>query len=67
VRTKRPTKRSAPRTHLEGQKEKKRLHTVVASVDEVSHEEVVGVGAVTAYFKELLQVVELTMDVTADL
>lgn len=53
--------------HLEGQEEQECLHRVEASVDEVAHEQVVGVGALSAHFEELLEVVELAVYVTTDL
>ena len=34
--------------HLEGEEEEKRLNAVEASVDEVSHEQVIGVGHISA-------------------
>ena len=37
---------------------------MAASVDKVTHKEVVGVGALASDFEELLQVEELTMDIT---
>ena len=52
-------------THLQGQQEQEGLDAVKASIHEISHEEVVGGGAVTAHLKELHEIVELAMDVTA--
>ena len=51
---------------LEGNKERHSLHTVVATIYVVTHEEVVGVGRLTTNLKELAQVVELSVDITAD-
>ena len=42
------------------------LDTVVAAIDVVAHEEVVGVRGLTANLEQLAQVVELAMDVAAD-
>ena len=42
------------------------LDTVVATIDVVTHEQVVGIGRLTANLEKLTQVVELTMNVTAD-
>ena len=42
------------------------LYTIVASVDVVSHEQVVCVGRASSYLKELHQVVELPVDVATD-
>ena len=53
--------------HLEGEEEEKRLDAVEASVDEVSHEQIVGVRAFASNLEQFHQVVELTVDVTADL
>jgi len=51
---------------LQGKQEGERLETVVATIDEVAHENVVGQGDLTTNPEELQQVVELTVDVTAD-
>ena len=53
--------------NLEGQQKQESLHGVVAAIDEVSHEEVIGVGALATHFKELFQVIELPMNISADL
>ena len=53
--------------HLESQQEQERLDRVVASIDEITHEQVVGVGALASNLEELHQVVELSVNVTADL
>lgn len=53
-------------SHLEGQQEQERLDRVVASIDEIAHEQVVGVGALASHLEELHQVVELSVNVTAD-
>jgi hypothetical protein len=53
-------------THLEGEKEEEGLDGVEASVNKVAEEKVVGLRDITADLEELLQVVELTVDVTAD-
>ena len=37
------------------------------SIDEITHEEVVGVGALSADLEELHQVLELSVNVAADL
>jgi len=51
---------------FEGDEESDGLDGVVTSVNVISHEEVVGVGGLAANLKQLAQVVELTMDVTAN-
>ena len=51
---------------LENDEESDCLNRVVASIDVISHEEVVRVWGLATNFKELLQVVELTVDVTAN-
>ena len=48
---------------LERQQEQEGLHAVEAPVDEVAHEEVVGVRHVAAHFEQLLEVVELSVNV----
>jgi len=52
---------------LEGQKKKEGLNGVAASVDKVSHEEIVRVWALSSHLEKLFQIVELTVDVTANL
>ena len=52
--------------HLEGDKKSDGLDWVVATVNVVTHEEVVRVGGLTSNLKKFTQVVELTMDITAD-
>ncbi len=42
------------RAHLERQQQQERLHAVESSVDEVAHEEIVGVGNVAADLEQLL-------------
>ena len=51
---------------LEAKQELESLHRVVATIHEVTHEDVLGVGDLAALFEKLEQVVELTMDVTAN-
>ena len=53
--------------YLQCQQQEERLNTVESSVDKVAHEEIVCVGDVTADFEQLLEVVELTVNVAADL
>lgn len=52
---------------LQGQQKEKCLYAVVASVDVVAEEDVVGVGTLAAHFEELLDVVELSMKIAANL
>ena len=42
------------------------FHTVVTTIDEVTHKDVARVGDLAAFFKQLQKIVELTVDVTAD-
>ena len=42
------------------------LHRVVSSVDIISHKEIVCVWELSAYFEQLDQIVELSMDVATD-
>jgi len=53
--------------HLERQQKQEGLDAVEAAVDVVAEEQVVGLGAVTADTEQLLEVVELPMDIAADL
>jgi len=52
--------------HLEGDEEGHGLDGVVATIDVVSHEEVVGVRGLATNLEQFSQVVELAVDVTAD-
>ena len=52
--------------HLQCHEQRDRFHAIVASVDVITHEEIVGVGWLASDFEELAQIMELTMDVTAD-
>lgn len=52
---------------FEGEQQQKRFDAVVTAIDEIAHKQVVGFGDVAADLEQLLQVVELTVDVTADL
>ena len=51
---------------FQGDEESDGLDGVVATIDVVTHEQVVGVGRLSANLEQLAQVVELAMDVTAD-
>jgi hypothetical protein len=50
---------------LESDQQSDGLDRIVATVDVVTHEEVVGVGALAADTKQLLQIVKLAMNITA--
>ena len=52
--------------HFQSDQETHSLHRVVTSVDVVAHEQIVGIRDLASKSEELLEVVELTMDVTAD-
>lgn len=52
--------------NLERDKERQSFDGVVASIDIVPHEEVVSVWGLPANFKQLPQIVELTMNVATD-
>ncbi len=52
--------------HLETEQQLQCLHTVVAAIDEVAHEDVPGLGNVTAHAEELQKIVELAVDIAAD-
>lgn len=54
-------------SHFQCQKQQKGLNTIVSSINEVSKEEVIGIRALAAHLEEFNQIIELTMDVTADL
>lgn len=53
--------------HLQSQQKQERFHTVVATVDEVTEKQVVGVGALASNLEQLNQIVELAVNITADL
>ena len=53
--------------HFQSEKQEEGLHTVVASVHKVPHEEIVGFWALPSHLEELHQVIELAVNVSADL
>ena len=53
--------------YFECEEKKECLDWVETAVDEVAHEEVVRVGNIAAHFEQLLEVVELAVDVAANL
>jgi len=53
-------------TDLEADQQGDRLHRIVASVDVVPHEQIVGVGRSASDFKQLHEIVELAVDVAAN-
>ena len=57
---------SVREAHLQRDEKRHRLDRVIAAIDVVTHEEVVGVGRLATDLKEFAQVVELAVDVTAD-
>ena len=54
------------KTHFQGDKESNSLYGVVSAIDIISHEKVVCVWGLSAYLEKFLQVVELSVDITAD-
>ena len=56
---------SVLKAHLKCDEECDGLDRIVATIDVVTHEEVVGVGRLSTNLEQLTQVVELTVDVTA--
>lgn len=59
--------KTTPRTYLQSQQQQECLHRVVSSVDEVTHEQIIRLGNVAADFEELFEIVELSMNITANL
>ena len=57
---------SVGEAHLEGDEESDGLDRVVTTIDVVAHEEVVSVRGLSSDLEQLAQIVELTVDVTAD-
>jgi len=51
---------------LQSDKESYCLNGVIATVDIISHEKIIGIWGLSANFKELLQVMELSMDVSTN-
>jgi len=51
---------------FETQQQLEGLHGVVTSVNEVSHEDVSGVGYLSSFVEQLEQVMELAMDISTD-
>ena len=54
-------------TNFEANKESHSLNGVVTTINVVSHEEVVGIRVLPSHFEKLLEIVELTMDVSTNL
>ena len=52
--------------HFEGHEQGHRLNRIVASVDVVSHEEVVGLRRLSTNSKQFFQIMELAVNVTAN-
>lgn len=52
--------------YLQRNQERNCLHRIVASVNIVSHEEIVSVWRLPSNLKQLHQVMELTMDISTD-
>ena len=57
---------SVGEANLEGDEECDGLDTVVATIDVITHEQVVSVGRLTANLEELTKVMELAVDITAN-
>ena len=53
-------------SHFEGDEERHSFNGVVATVDIVTHEEVVGLGALASDLKQFDQVMELAVNVSAN-
>ena len=53
--------------NFEGKEKKKCFDTVKTSIDKIAHKEVVCIGAFAAHFEEFVQVVELSVNVAANL
>ena len=53
--------------NLQSQKEEKGLDTVVSSIHKISQEKVIRVRAFTPYFEKFNQIVELSVDIAANL
>jgi len=53
-------------THFQSDKQGDGLHWVVATVNVISHEEVVGVWGLAANFEQFTQVVELSVNVATN-
>ena len=51
---------------LEGDQERHGFHTIVAAIDIVTHEEVVRIRRLSANLEELKQIMELTVNITAN-
>ena len=54
------------KAHFEGNEERHCLYRVIATIDVITHEEIVRVGRLTTDFKQLAKIVELSMDITTN-
>ena len=52
--------------HLKGDKQSDGLDGVVAAINVVTHEQIVGVRGLATNLEKLAQIVELTVDITTD-
>lgn len=57
---------SISKAHFQTNQQSDRLHRVVTSIHIITHEEVISIGAFTSNLEQLNQIVELTMNITAD-
>jgi hypothetical protein len=53
--------------YFQGKEEEEGFYWAVATIYEVSHEEVIGIWAFSTYLEELHKVVELTVDISTNL
>ena len=53
-------------SHLQGDQEGHGLDGVVSSINVISHEEIVVVGKLSSNFEEFFQIIELSMNITAN-
>ena len=52
--------------NLEGEQKEEGFNTVEATINKVSHEQVVCVGNIATVLKQLLQVIELAVNISTD-
>ena len=62
---KKPNKLNASKAKFKGKLEKKAKNCVILTYI-IAHKEIIGIGSISSYPKELDEIVELAMDITAN-
>ena len=63
---KKPNKLNASKAKFKGKLEKKKAKNCVILTYIITHKEIIGIGSIYSYLKELDEIIELAMDITAN-